>query len=73
MDHQEEANAIQDALRNIGDLERLISKAATGRINPREVYQLKRALDALILVKGICDASKLETIRRLGDQLNLCP
>jgi DNA mismatch repair protein MutS len=69
---KEEAEIITEALRSIGDLERLISKAATGRINPREVYQLKRALDALIDLKKCCSQAELQSICHFGDQINLC-
>lgn len=63
---------ISEPLSSIGDLERLISKAATGRINPREVYQLKLALDALIPIKTACEKAKLQSLQHIGDQLNLC-
>ncbi len=66
------ANNILEPLKAIGDLERLISKAATGRINPREVYQLKRALDSIVPIKDICEKSSLKSLQHLGDQLNLC-
>ncbi len=56
----------------IGDLERIISKAATGRITPREVVQLKNALAALEPVKEYCKAANEKTLQQIGEQLNLC-
>jgi len=66
------ADNVVDEIKRIGDLERLISKAATGRINPREVMQLKEALDALEPIRQICLASKSGELKRIGDQINLC-
>lgn len=56
----------------IGDLERLISKAAVGRIQPREVAQLKSSLQALEPIKVECMQSDNHTISRIGEQLDLC-
>ena len=57
----------------IGDLERLISKVAVGRISPREVVQLKNALTAILPIKESCLASNNDGLRRAGEQLNPCP
>lgn len=59
-------------LRPIGDLERLISKVAARRINPREMYQLKKALDQLIPIKEQLGASKVKSLKMLADKINLC-
>ncbi|MCB0409267.1 MAG: DNA mismatch repair protein MutS [Flavobacteriales bacterium] len=59
-------------INEIGDLERLISKVATARINPREVVQLKRALSAIEPIKELCLASKNESLQKIGDRLNPC-
>lgn len=59
-------------LRMVGDLERLISKVATARINPREVVQLKRALLTIDPIKNLCRASSSETLQGMADQLNPC-
>ncbi len=59
-------------VKEIGDLERIISKVATGRVNPREVVQLKRALTAIEPIKKACLESKSEALKKLGDQLNPC-
>lgn len=63
---------ILEYLRQISDLERLISKVAVGRINPRELIQLKRSLNAIIPVKEILDKSSSPELKKLGDQLNRC-
>lgn len=57
----------------IGDLERIISKVAVGRVTPREVVQLKVALGALVPIKEACIESDNEGLKRVGDQLNPCP
>ncbi|MCP4522584.1 MAG: DNA mismatch repair protein MutS [Cytophagales bacterium] len=59
-------------LRPIGDLERLISKVAARRINPRELLQLKRALNQIVPIKGNLTKSSQESLRALGNRLNLC-
>jgi DNA mismatch repair protein MutS len=59
-------------LKHIGDLERLISKVAVGRINPREMNQLKRALKNTLPVKQVLKASKNPSLEKLSDQLNSC-
>jgi DNA mismatch repair protein MutS len=56
----------------IGDLERIISKVAVGRINPREVVQLKVALKAIEPIKIACAATGNVTLRKIADQLNTC-
>lgn len=56
----------------MGDLERIISKVAVGRINPREVVQLKVALNAIEPIKEACAASENEPLRKIAEQLNPC-
>jgi DNA mismatch repair protein MutS len=63
---------IDDQLHQIGDLERIISKVAVGRVSPREVIQLKRALTALQPIKTACEHAQNEALRRVGEQLNVC-
>lgn len=63
---------LEQSVALIGDLERLISKVAVGRINPREVVQLKIALQAIEPIKSQCSLSENETLRKIGDQLNIC-
>ena len=59
-------------IKEIGDLERLISKVATARINPREVVQLKKALTAIKPIKAYCKKSNNKSLVHLSDHLNLC-
>lgn len=63
---------IEEKLHQIGDLERLSSKAAVGRISPREVVQLKIALQAIEPIKNACLNAGNPSLRRIGEQLNLC-
>jgi DNA mismatch repair protein MutS len=63
---------IDEHLRQIGDLERLISKVAVGRINPREVVQVKHALNAIIPIKQACAAVENVALNRFSEQLNPC-
>ena len=63
---------IDEQFHRIGDLERIISKVAVGRVSPREVVQLKNALMAIQPVKTACLYAKIETLKRIGEQLNLC-
>ncbi len=63
---------LDSQLEQIGDLERIISKVAVGRVSPREVVQLKVALSALEPVKEACMNSGEPTLCRIGEQINLC-
>ena len=63
---------IDEQLRQIGDLERLISKVAVGRINPREVVQVKHALNAIIPIKQACSSIDNVALNRFAEQLNPC-
>ena len=63
---------INEQFHRIGDLERIISKVAVGRVSPREVVQLKNALMAIQPVKTACLYAKSDTLKRIGEQLNLC-
>ena len=56
----------------IGDLERLISKVAVARVNPREMVYLKRALESIEAVKAICEGSGNNGLEKIGEQLNIC-
>ena len=58
--------------RRVGDLERIISKAAAARVSPREVVQLRTALQALGPVKAACLESADESLRRIGENISLC-
>ena len=66
------STALSEQLKIIGDLERLIAKVAVQRINPRELFQLKRALFAIAPVKEMCLASSNRMMQTIGEQLNPC-
>ena len=70
--HTEELRQIQFQIRQISDLERLISKVATGRISPKEVLVLKASLDAILPIKSIALSSSQEAVRVIGDSLHAC-
>ena len=63
---------LRQHIRGIGDLERLISKVAVGRINPRELLQLKRSLFEIDAVKGLCSKTKNAALQLYGERLNVC-
>ena len=63
---------MDEQMHRIGDLERIISKVAAGRVSPREVVQLKVALQAIAPIKTVCMHADNEVLRRIGEQLNLC-
>ena len=63
---------IDDQLHRIGDLERIISKVAVGRVTPREVVQLKIALQAIEPIKTACLFAKNDSLKRVGERLSLC-
>ena len=63
---------IEEKLHLIGDLERIVSKAAVGRISPREVVQLKVALQAIEPIKNACLNAENDSLHRIGEHLNLC-
>ena len=63
---------VSENLERIGDLERIVSRVATGRVSPREVMQLKVALQAIEPIKNACVQSNHEGLQRIGEQINLC-
>lgn len=63
---------VDEQLHRVGDLERIISKVAVGRVSPREVAQLKVALQAVAPIKAACTTADNEALKRMGEQLNLC-
>ena len=63
---------VDEQLHRMGDLERIISKVAVGRVSPREVVQLKTALQALQPIKTACLYANNEALKRVGERLNLC-
>jgi len=63
---------LEEYLRPVGDLERLVSKVAVGRISPREVVQVKQALNAIEPIKKGCEMADNDTLKSIGEQLNPC-
>lgn len=63
---------LQQSIKQMGDLERLISKVATAKISPKEVVQLKNSLEAILPVKQLTSTSKNEAVKLIGDQLHGC-
>ena len=63
---------VQNHIKHIGDLERLISKTATGKVNPREVIQLKNSLEAIVPIKALASNCDNESLRIIGDKLQSC-
>ncbi|MCQ2266331.1 MAG: DNA mismatch repair protein MutS [Bacteroidaceae bacterium] len=59
-------------LSKVGDVERLVSKLATGRINPREMQQLRAALETVVILKNACVHADEASIREIGERLNPC-
>jgi len=70
--HPELVHNLIQKIREVGDLERLISKVPLGKINPREVLQMHRALSALPHIKNSCAQSGIDVLVRMADQLQLC-
>ena len=71
-ENKEVLKGIQYQIKQISDLERLISKIATGKVSPREVIYLKESLDAVIPIKTLALESKQEAVRIIGDSLHSC-
>ena len=65
-------DSIEELLRQIGDLERIASKIAVGRVNPREMVQLMQALKAIEPIRNICLQTDSESLRQVGEQLDAC-
>ncbi len=63
---------VDEQLRRVGDLERIVSKVATGRVSPREVVQLKTALEAVAVIKAACSEGANPVIATIGEKLSLC-
>ena len=62
----------QDAIRQVGDLERLISKVSLARVNPRELLQVSRALEQIKIIREFCQESDNDSVRAFAEQLNPC-
>ncbi|MBQ3673345.1 MAG: DNA mismatch repair protein MutS [Paludibacteraceae bacterium] len=71
--HPEARETLREALQEVGDFERIVSKVSTGRINPREMVQLGRALKAVVPIKQICSEAKDNVyLSLLADELDAC-
>ena len=71
-DNQEILKSIQSQIKQISDLERLISKIAAGKVSPREVVYLKESLDAILPIKALALQSPQEAVKVIGDSLHSC-
>lgn len=71
-ENNEVLNAIQYQIKQISDLERLISKVAAGKVSPREVVYLKESLDAIVPIKELALKSSNEALKTIGDSLHAC-
>ena len=72
MQHEELAGDLSSTLKRVGDLERMVSKIATGKINPREVLQLARALRAVEKMRALCEKADHPALAKIAEQLNPC-
>ena len=72
LDHDELAESLAGYMRQVGDLERLISKVAVGKINPRELLQIQKALATIEPIRALCIDSKSEPLNKAADQMNPC-
>src|SRR5699024_9038557 len=70
--HSDTLDKLQNQINKISDLERLISKVATQKINPREVMQLKNSLDAVVPVKEELQACNCESLNVIAENLHPC-
>jgi DNA mismatch repair protein MutS len=71
-ENQEILKSIQSQIKQISDLERLISKIAAGKVSPREVVYLKESLDAILPIKALALQSPQEAVKVIGDHLHSC-
>ena len=65
-------DAVLEQLQTVGDLERIISKVSTRRVSPRDIVQLRIALQAVEPIKALCQGAEDGTLREIGQQLDLC-
>ena len=68
----EKSDIVESLLSQVGDMERIVSKVASGRVSPREIIQLKVALHTIEPLKQICDESDDELLRNFGQKLDPC-
>ncbi|MBX2829433.1 MAG: DNA mismatch repair protein MutS [Flavobacteriaceae bacterium] len=72
LDHPEMLEKTQQYIKRMGDLERLVSKTATGKISPREVVQLKNSLEAVVPLKALAAQSDNHSLKDIGNRLDDC-
>ncbi|MBW4889795.1 DNA mismatch repair protein MutS [Mucilaginibacter sp. HMF5004] len=72
INYEELREELKQHIRHIGDLERLISKIGLQKANPREVWQLKKALQSIEVIKNICSQSQNKALQTIAEQLNPC-
>ncbi|MDR1345596.1 MAG: DNA mismatch repair protein MutS, partial [Bacteroidales bacterium] len=72
IEHEETANVLRSSIINMGDLERLVSKMATEKINPRELLHLARSLRAVAQLKETCSRAGHPALEKVGEQMNPC-
>jgi DNA mismatch repair protein MutS len=72
IEHKTQQLELRTLLKDIGDLERLISKVSAGKINPRELVQLKRSLTLIEGIKELISVSENKSLKKINDQLNPC-
>ena len=70
--HEELRDELTNTLKRTGDLERMVSKIATGKINPREILQLARALRSIEKMKELCQTADQPALAKISEQLNPC-
>ncbi len=70
--HPDVTASLGEQIRQVGDMERVIAKMAAGRITPRELLQLKNALDIVPLVKDLCQQTDNNSLHSIAEQLNPC-
>lgn len=71
-EHQDELQNVQYQIKQISDLERLISKVATGKVSPRELIYLCNSLDAIIPIKTLAQESSNPSVKNIGEKLHSC-
>lgn len=69
---QDNSNKLSQSIKTIGDLERIISKVSLLKISPRELNQLKKALSSIADIQILCQQSENITLKKIGEQINLC-
>ncbi len=72
LDNEEVLHKMQNQIKHIGDIERLISKIATTKVNPREVIQLKNSLEAIVPIKSLAEHCENEALGIIGEHLHNC-